>query len=67
MPHCNESADPAKHVGPFKSLYLVDSGVHLLQAEECLACGFTVVRKLEPGSERKERKLKRKVRGVRMK
>ena len=66
MRHCSESADPAKHVGPFKSLYQVDSGVHLLQAEECLACGWTVVRKLEPGSEGKQRKPKRKARGVRM-
>ena len=55
IPHCMDSADPAEHVGPFKILYVVDQPLHRLQAEECLTCGLTVVRKLEgkPGKKPK--------------
>jgi len=45
---CSESADPAKHVGPFTILYEVEESRRLLQAEKCKTCGFVVVRKLDP-------------------
>src|SRR5579862_8926683 len=45
--HCADSADPAKHLGPFKRLYRVEHATRPLLAEECLTCGSTVVRKVK--------------------
>jgi hypothetical protein len=59
MRYCEETADPAKHVGPFKRLYRVEHPAHPLDAEQCLACGSTVVRKVQLKKESKKRRTKK--------
>lgn len=56
---CSEGADPANHVGPFSILYEVNQPRQLLQAEKCMTCGFTVVRKRDPKPKDKKPKPKK--------